>query len=218
MWLITDQIKSKQCHFDVNRFSTSLMYDSQAYMLLAPWPVCFMDWWIQTWNLLHKQGSRNQLYALCPMARSWMPLSPLKIQRGLHDISILITLFLLMTLKSTTIDLPDHLHYLTYLSLSGVSTKQFAMQCFYWYSGQCIFGVNHRKQYTVCVHECYYSLFTCQSRSLCSFISKSLSTVGQGKQMHPGSLPKNHSVQHLLSWCWCKYWIYSCVWQHKTNQ
>jgi hypothetical protein len=130
MWLITDQIKSKQCHFDVNRFSTSLMYDSQAYMLLAPWPVCFMDWWIQTWNLLHKQGSRNQLYALCPMARSWMPLSPLKIQRGLHDISILITLFLLMTLKSTTIDLPDHLHYLTYLSLSGVSTKQFAMQCF----------------------------------------------------------------------------------------
>jgi hypothetical protein len=36
------------------------------------------------------------------------------------------------------IDLPDHLHYLTYLSLSGVSTKQFAMQCLYWYGGQCI--------------------------------------------------------------------------------
>jgi hypothetical protein len=53
------------------------------------------------------------------------------------------------------------------------------------------FGTNHRKQYTVCAHECYYSLFTCQSRSLCSFISKSLSTVGQGRWMHPGSLPKN---------------------------
>jgi hypothetical protein len=33
-----------------------------------------------------------------------------------------------MTLKSTMIDLPDHLDYLTYLSLSGVSTKQIAMQ------------------------------------------------------------------------------------------
>jgi hypothetical protein len=115
----------------------------------------------------------------------------LEIQRGLHDISILITLFLLMTLKPTMIDLPDHLHYLTYLSLSGVSTKQFAMQHLYWYGGQCIFGMNHRKQYTVCAHECYYSLFTCQSRSLCSFISKSLSTVGQGRWMHPGSLLKN---------------------------
>jgi hypothetical protein len=98
----------------------------------------------------------------------------LEIQRGLHDISILITLFLLTTLKPTMIDLPDHLHYLTYLSLSGVSTKQFAKQCLSWYGGQCIFGANHQKQYTVCVHECYYSLFTCQSRSLCSFISKSL--------------------------------------------
>jgi hypothetical protein len=115
----------------------------------------------------------------------------LEIQRGLHDISILITLFLSMTLKPTMIDLPDHLHYLTYLSLSGVSTKQFAMQCLSWYGGQCIFGANHQKQYTVCAHECYYSLFTCQSRSLCSFISKSLSTVGQGRCMHPGSLPKN---------------------------
>jgi hypothetical protein len=115
----------------------------------------------------------------------------LEIQRGLHDISVLITLFLLMTLKPTMIDLPDHLHYLTYLSLSGVSTKEFAMQYLYWYGGQCSFGTNHQKQYTVCVHECYYSLFTCQSRSLCSFISKSLSTVGQGRQMHPGSLPKN---------------------------
>jgi hypothetical protein len=114
----------------------------------------------------------------------------LEIQRGLHDISILITLFLLMTLKPTMIDLPDHLHYLTYLSLSGVSTKQFAMQHLSWYGGQCIFGMNHRKQYTICVHECYYSLFACQSRSLCSFISKSLSTVGQGRWMHPGSLPK----------------------------
>jgi hypothetical protein len=38
----------------------------------------------------------------------------LEIQRGLHDISILITLFLLMTLKPTMIDLLDHLHYLTY--------------------------------------------------------------------------------------------------------
>jgi hypothetical protein len=28
MWLITDQIKSKQCHFDVNRFSASLMNQS----------------------------------------------------------------------------------------------------------------------------------------------------------------------------------------------
>jgi hypothetical protein len=40
MWLITDQIKSKQCHFDVPRFSTSLMllliqfmshWDGQSY-------------------------------------------------------------------------------------------------------------------------------------------------------------------------------------------
>jgi hypothetical protein len=115
----------------------------------------------------------------------------LEIQRGLHDISVLITLFLLTTLKPTMIDLPDHLYYLIYLSLSGVSTKQLAMQRLYWYGGQCIFGANHRKQYTVCAHECYYSLFTCQSRSLCSFISKSLSTVGQGRRMHPGSLPKN---------------------------
>jgi hypothetical protein len=50
----------------------------------------------------------------------------LEIQRGLHDISILITLFLLMTLRPTMIDLPDHLHYLTYLSLSGVSTGMVA--------------------------------------------------------------------------------------------
>jgi hypothetical protein len=62
----------------------------------------------------------------------------LEIQRGLHDISILITLYLLTTLKPTMIDLPDHLHYLTYLSLSGVSTKQFAMQRLSWYGGQCI--------------------------------------------------------------------------------
>jgi hypothetical protein len=67
----------------------------------------------------------------------------LEIQRGLHDISVLTTLFVLTTLKSTMIDLLDHLHYLTYLSLSGVSTKQFAMQCLYWYGGQCIFGMNH---------------------------------------------------------------------------
>jgi hypothetical protein len=115
----------------------------------------------------------------------------LEIQRGLHDISVLITLFLLMTLKPTMIDLPDHLYYLTYLSLSGVSTKQFAMQHLSWYGCQCIFGMNHWKKYTICAHECYYSLFTCQSRSLCSFISKSLSTVGQGRRMHPRSLPKN---------------------------
>jgi hypothetical protein len=101
---------------------------------------------------------------------------------GLHDISILITMFLLMTLKPTMIDLPDHLHYLTYLSLSGVSTKQFAMQHLSWYGGQWIFGANHWKQYTICAHECYYSLFTCQSRFLCSFISKSLSTVGKGRK------------------------------------
>ena len=116
----------------------------------------------------------------------------LEIQRGLHDNSVLIILFLLTTLKPTMIDLPDHLHYLTYLSLSGVSTKQFAMQrlsC--GIVASVFFGMNHWKQYTICVHECYYSLFTCQSRSLCSFISKSLSTVGQGRRMHPGSLPKN---------------------------
>jgi hypothetical protein len=80
----------------------------------------------------------------------------LEIQIGLHDISILVTLFLLMTLKPTMINLLlDHLHYLTYLSLSGVSTKQFAMQHLYWYGGQCIFDMNHRKQYTVCAHERY---------------------------------------------------------------
>jgi hypothetical protein len=123
----------------------------------------------------------------------------LEIQRGLHDIHVLITLFLLMTLKCMMIDLPNHLHYLTYLSLSGVSTKQFAMQHLSWYGGQCIFGTNHQKQYTVCVHECYYSTFTCQSRSLCSFLSKSLSTVGQGCRMHPENLPKTCFVQCLLS-------------------
>jgi hypothetical protein len=37
------------------------------------------------------------------------------------------------------IDLPDHLHYLTYLSLSGVSTKQFAMQRLYWYMVASVF-------------------------------------------------------------------------------
>jgi hypothetical protein len=73
---------------------------------------------------------------------------------------VLITLFLLMTLKCMMIDLPNQIHYFTCLSLSGVSTKQFAMQRLYWYGGQCIFGVNHRKQYTVCAHECYYSPFT----------------------------------------------------------
>jgi hypothetical protein len=99
----------------------------------------------------------------------------LEIQRGLHDISVLITLLLLMTLKPMMIDLPDQIHYFTYLSPSGVSTKQFAMQRLYWYGGKCIFCGNHRKQYTVCAHECYYSLFTCQSRSVCSFLSKSLS-------------------------------------------
>jgi hypothetical protein len=46
-------------------------------LVLVPWPVCFMDWWIQTWNLLHKHGSRNHLYALCPTARR-IPLSALK--------------------------------------------------------------------------------------------------------------------------------------------
>jgi hypothetical protein len=53
-------------------------YNSQAYMLLAPWPVCFVDWWIRTWSLLHKHGSRNQLCALCPMAKRRIPLSRLK--------------------------------------------------------------------------------------------------------------------------------------------
>jgi hypothetical protein len=43
----------------------------------------------------------------------------LEIQRGLHDISILITLFLLMTLKPTMIDLPDYLHYLTFWAYQG---------------------------------------------------------------------------------------------------
>jgi hypothetical protein len=105
-------------------------------------------------------------------------------------------------LKPTMIDLLDHLHYLTYLSLSGVSTKQFAMQHLYWYGGQCIFGVNHRKQYTICEHECYYSQSTCQSRSLCSFISKPFSTVlAKADGCTPGVSPKTLSVQHLLSQC-----------------
>jgi hypothetical protein len=125
-------------------------------MLLVPWPVCFMDWWIWTWNLLHAQAWFKKP-TLCSLShgKEKNTSESLEIQRGLHDISVLITLFLLMTLKPTIIDLPDHLHYLTYLSL-----------------------------------------FTCQSRSLCSFISKSLSTVGQGRRMHPRSLPKTCSVQH----------------------
>jgi hypothetical protein len=81
---------------------------------------------------------------------------------------------------------------LTCLSQSGVSTKQLPMQHLYWHGGQCIFGTNHWKHYTICAHECYCSLFTCPFlRSLCSFLSKSLSTVGQGYWMHPGSLPQN---------------------------
>jgi hypothetical protein len=31
MWLITDQIKSKQCHFDVPSFSASLMHPSSCF-------------------------------------------------------------------------------------------------------------------------------------------------------------------------------------------
>jgi hypothetical protein len=89
----------------------------------------------------------------------------IKIQRGLDAINILVILFILTTLKLTCF---------TYLSQSGVSTKQLAMQLLYWHGGQCVFGTNHWKHYTVCVHECYYSLFTCQFlRSLCSFLSKS---------------------------------------------
>jgi hypothetical protein len=144
----------------------------------------------------YKHGPATQAWfkkpTLCSLShgKEKNPFESLEIQRGLHDISVLITLFLLMTLKPTMNDLPDHLHCLTYLSLSGVSTKQFAMQHLYWYVGQCIFGANHQKQHTFCAYECYYSLFTYQSRSLCSFISKSLSTVGQGRWMHPVSLPK----------------------------
>jgi hypothetical protein len=149
-------------------------------MLLAPWPVCFVDWWIWTWKLLHKHGSRNQLYALCPMARRRIPLSPLKSREAYMILASLSPCFFWWLWN-----------LVTYLSLSGVSTKQFAMQHLYWYGDQCIFGTNHQKHYTICVHECYYSLFTCQSRSLWSFISKSLSTVGQDRLMQPGSLPKN---------------------------
>jgi hypothetical protein len=107
----------------------------------------------------------------------------IEIQRDLHAINVLVILFILTTLKPICF---------TYLSQSGVSTKQLARQHLYWQGGQCIFGANHRKHYTVCVHECYYRLFTCQFlRSLCSFLSKSLSTVGQGYWMHTGSLPQN---------------------------
>ena len=95
--------------------------------------------------------------------------------------SNLVILSLLSTLKP--ICFPN-------LRQSGVSTKQSATQRLYWYGGQCIFGANHRKHYTVCAHECYCSQFTCQSRSSCSFLSKSLPTVGQGCWMHPGSLPE----------------------------
>jgi hypothetical protein len=116
----------------------------------------------------------------------------LEIQRGLHDISILSTLLLLTTLKPTMIDLPDHLHYLTYLSLSGVRVHQAignAASFLVWWP--VYFWRESSETVYHCTHECYYSLFTCQSRSLCSFLSKSLSTVGQGRWMHPGILPKN---------------------------
>ena len=117
------------------------------------------------------------------------------IQKGLHAISILMILFLLTNqssyLKLTMIDLTDQPHYFTYPSQSGVSTKQFATQHLSWDGGQCTLGANHWKQYTICAHEHYCSQFTCQSRSLCSFLSKSLSTVGQGCRMQPGSLFQN---------------------------
>ena len=117
------------------------------------------------------------------------------IQKGLHAISVLMILFLPMNQSSssklTMIDLTNQPHYFTYPIQSGVSTKQFATQHLSWDGGQCTLGMNHRKQYTVCAHECYCSQFTCQSRSLCSFLSKSLSTVGQGCRMQPGSLFQN---------------------------
>ncbi len=34
MWLMTDQIKSKQCHFDVPRFSASLMLKFLEFVFL----------------------------------------------------------------------------------------------------------------------------------------------------------------------------------------
>jgi hypothetical protein len=116
----------------------------------------------------------------------------MEIQKGLHVISVLTTLCLFMTQPLSSIlkmiDLSDQTHDFTSLSLSGVSTKQFATQRLYWYGGQYILGVNLRKHYTVWAHECDRSQFPYQYRTLCSFLSKSLSTVGQGNWMQPERL------------------------------
>jgi hypothetical protein len=123
------------------------------------------------------------LYALCPMARRRIPLSPLKSREA-------------------------------YMILASLSP------CFFWQLWNLLWLIfwiieNHQKQYTVCAHECYYSLFTCQSRSLCSFISKSLSTVGQGRWMHPPHKPILFNTYCLGVDVNIEY---ICVWQHKTNQ
>ena len=71
------------------------------------------------------------------------------IQKSRHAISILMILFLFMNQSSSSklamIDLTDQPHYFTYLSQSGVSTKQFAMQHLYWDGGQCTLATNHWK-------------------------------------------------------------------------
>ena len=125
----------------------------------------------------------------------------IEIQKGLHVISVLTTLCLFTTQPLSSIlkmiDLSDQTHDFTSLSLSGVSTKQFATQRLYWYGGQYILGANLRKHYTVCAHECDRSQFPYQYRTLCSFLSKSLSTVGQGDRMQPERLSRKPVVVNV---------------------
>jgi hypothetical protein len=142
----------------------------------------------------------------------------LEIQRGLHDISILITLFLLTTLKPTMIDLPDHLHYLTYLSLSGVSTSNLQCSVFPGMVASVFLARIIRNSILfVCMNAT--TAYSHASQAPCVHLQVSpCPLLAKADGCTLGVTPKTHSVQHLLSWCWCKYWIYLCVWQHKTNQ
>ncbi len=57
----------------------------------------------------------------------------------------------------------------TWVNQECPAIKQFAMLHLYWYGDKCTLGMNLWKHYTVCVHKCYCSQLTCQSRSCIHF-------------------------------------------------
>jgi hypothetical protein len=161
-------------------------------MLLAPWSVCIVDWQIWKWSLLPKHGSRNKPYALLSHGKEKNTSESLEIQRGLHDISVLITLFCLMTLKCMMIDLPNQIHYFTYLSLAIRGVHQAicnAASLLVWWP-----VYFWRKSLETIYRLCAWMLLQpihMPVKIICSFLSKSLSTIGQGCRMHPENLPQN---------------------------